>query len=75
MIPAKPTNLTVVNKTLDSALLHWSVSFPMQTFPPGLHHKVSYQNQWEEQDDWKVIYHVARYLSYIRWNPLIKVHY
>ncbi|KAJ8664784.1 hypothetical protein QAD02_006446 [Eretmocerus hayati] len=55
VIPARPTNLTVVNKTTNSALLHWSVSFPMQNFPAGLHHKVEHQNQWDRRDAWKVI--------------------
>ncbi|XP_066588811.1 uncharacterized protein [Prorops nasuta] len=55
VIPAKPTNLSVVNKTSDSALLHWNVSYPMQNFPPGLHHRVTYQNQWDHKKTWKVI--------------------
>ncbi|XP_058807695.1 cytokine receptor isoform X2 [Phymastichus coffea] len=55
VIPAKPTNFTVVNKTLDSVLLHWDVAFPMQTFPPGMHHRVAYQNQWDSQDEWQII--------------------
>ncbi|KAI4504019.1 hypothetical protein M0802_000490 [Mischocyttarus mexicanus] len=55
VIPAKPANLSVVNKTEESAMLHWSVPFPMQNFPPGLHHKITYQNQWENEEEWKVI--------------------
>lgn len=55
VIPAKPANLSVINKTSDSALLHWSVPFPMQNFPPGLHHRVTYQNQWDFQKTWQVI--------------------
>ncbi|XP_043487260.1 uncharacterized protein LOC122514466 [Polistes fuscatus] len=55
VIPAKPANLSVVNKTEKSAMLHWSVPFPMQNFPPGLHHRITYQNQWENEEDWKVI--------------------
>nr|XP_003707987.1 PREDICTED: uncharacterized protein LOC100878272 [Megachile rotundata]XP_012151607.1 PREDICTED: uncharacterized protein LOC100878272 [Megachile rotundata] len=55
VIPAKPANLSVVNKTFDSALLHWSVPFPMQNFPPGLHHRITYQNQWDHQKTWQVI--------------------
>ncbi|XP_043257067.1 uncharacterized protein LOC122399986 isoform X2 [Colletes gigas] len=55
VIPAKPANLSVINKTSDSALLHWSVPFPMQTFPPGLHHRIRYQNQWDHQKNWQVI--------------------
>ncbi|XP_043508865.1 cytokine receptor [Frieseomelitta varia] len=55
VIPAKPANLSVINKTCDSALLHWSVPFPMQNFPPGLFHKITYQNQWDHQKTWQVI--------------------
>nr|XP_034172692.1 uncharacterized protein LOC117600854 [Osmia lignaria]XP_034172693.1 uncharacterized protein LOC117600854 [Osmia lignaria] len=55
VIPAKPANLSVINKTFDSALLHWSVPFPMQNFPPGLHHRITYQNQWDHQKTWQVI--------------------
>ncbi|XP_012282204.1 uncharacterized protein LOC105700688 [Orussus abietinus] len=55
VIPAKPANLSVVNKTSDSALLHWSIPFPMQNFPPGLHHRVTYQNQWDHQKTWQII--------------------
>ncbi|XP_076178162.1 cytokine receptor domeless [Ptiloglossa arizonensis] len=54
VIPAKPANLSVINKTSDSALLYWSVPFPMQNFPPGLHHRIKYQNQWDHQK-WQVI--------------------
>ncbi|CAK9799872.1 Cytokine receptor [Anthophora plagiata] len=55
VIPAKPANLSVVNKTSDSALLHWSVPFPMQNFPPGIYHRITYQNQWDHQKTWQVI--------------------
>ncbi|XP_053977661.1 uncharacterized protein LOC128875796 [Hylaeus volcanicus] len=55
IIPAKPANLSVINKTSDSALLYWNIPFPMQTFPPGLHHRIMYQNQWDHQKDWEVI--------------------
>ncbi|XP_031844734.2 cytokine receptor domeless isoform X1 [Nomia melanderi] len=55
VIPAKPANLSVINKTSDSALLHWSVPFPMQNFPPGLYHKIMYQNHWHSEDTWQVI--------------------
>lgn len=67
VIPAKPANLSVINKTCDSALLHWSVPFPMQNFPPGLFHKITYQNQWDHQKTWQVslqmlICSIIRYL-------------
>ncbi|KZC12905.1 Cytokine receptor [Dufourea novaeangliae] len=55
VIPAKPANLSVINKTSDSALLHWSVPFPMQNFPPGLHHKITYNNQFDHKKTWQVI--------------------
>ncbi|CAD6201388.1 GSCOCT00000191001.2-RA-CDS [Cotesia congregata] len=54
-IPAKPDNLTVVNKTTESALLYWAVPFPMQNFPPGLHHKIAYQHQWDRLKTWQII--------------------
>ncbi|KAL7307372.1 hypothetical protein TKK_0000559 [Trichogramma kaykai] len=55
VIPARPSNLTVVNKTLNSATLYWSVGYPMQNFPPGLHHRISHQSQWEKRDSWQKI--------------------
>ncbi|KYN26832.1 Cytokine receptor [Trachymyrmex cornetzi] len=55
VIPAKPHNLTLINKTSESALLHWELPFPMATFPVGVHHKIMYQHQWDHEKDWKVI--------------------
>ncbi|EZA53737.1 hypothetical protein DMN91_008451 [Ooceraea biroi] len=55
VIPAQPDGLRVGNKTLDSVMLHWNVPFPMQTFPPGLHHRIMYENQWDREKSWKVI--------------------
>ncbi|KYQ54930.1 Cytokine receptor [Trachymyrmex zeteki] len=55
VIPAKPYNLTLINKTSESALLHWELPFPMATFPVGVHHKIMYQHQWDHEKDWKVI--------------------
>ncbi|CAL7946416.1 unnamed protein product [Xylocopa violacea] len=55
VIPTKPANLSVINKTCDSALLHWSVPYPMQNFPPGLYHRIMYQNQWDHRKTWQVI--------------------
>ncbi|KAK2586334.1 hypothetical protein KPH14_010628 [Odynerus spinipes] len=55
VVPAKPANLSVINKTSDSVLLRWSVPFPMQNFPPGLYHRITYQNQWDVQKFWQVI--------------------
>lgn len=54
VIPAKPFNLTLINKTSDSALLYWELPFPMATFPVGVHHKIMYQHQWDHEKDWKV---------------------
>jgi len=54
VIPAKPYNLTLINKTSESALLHWELPFPMATFPVGVHHKIMYQHQWDHEKDWKV---------------------
>lgn len=55
VIPAKPQNLTVLNKTLDSAMLYWTIPFPLETFPPGVYHRIMYENQWDGQNTWKVI--------------------
>lgn len=54
VIPAKPQNLTVLNKTLDSAMLYWTIPFPLETFPPGVYHRIMYENQWDGQNTWKV---------------------
>ncbi|XP_011874868.1 PREDICTED: cytokine receptor [Vollenhovia emeryi] len=55
VIPAKPYNLTLINKTSESALLYWELPFPMATFPVGVHHKIMYQHQWDHEKDWKII--------------------
>jgi len=26
----------------------------MATFPPGVHHKIMYQHQWDHEKNWKV---------------------
>lgn len=54
VIPAKPYNLTLINKTSESALLYWELPFPMATFPVGVHHRIMYQHQWDHEKDWKV---------------------
>lgn len=54
VIPAKPMSLSVINKTSNSATLCWELPFPLQNFPPGVIHKVMYQNQWDHKKDWKV---------------------
>ncbi|XP_012229180.2 cytokine receptor [Linepithema humile] len=55
VIPARPVNVSVVNITTDSADVVWNVPFPMTSFPPGLHHKILVQNQWESSNEWKLI--------------------
>ncbi|XP_024884406.1 uncharacterized protein LOC112462719 [Temnothorax curvispinosus] len=55
VIPAKPYNLTLINKTSESALLYWELPFPMATFPVGVHHKIMYQHQWDHERNWKVV--------------------
>ncbi|KAL6427265.1 hypothetical protein ACFW04_008687 [Cataglyphis niger] len=55
VIPAKPVNLSVINKTSNSATLYWELPFPLQSFPPGINHKIMYQNQWDYKKDWEVI--------------------
>lgn len=54
VIPARPVNVSVTNVTTNSAIVHWRVPFPMTSFPPGLHHKILIQNQWESTNEWKV---------------------
>ncbi|XP_012253310.2 cytokine receptor [Athalia rosae] len=55
VIPAKPVNLSVVDKTYSSAMLHWSVPFAMRGFPPGLVHRIQYQNQWDDERIWETM--------------------
>ncbi|KMQ98366.1 cytokine receptor [Lasius niger] len=55
VIPEKAVNLSVLNKTSNSAMLQWSLPFPLQSFPPGVTHKIMYQNHWDKDKDWKVI--------------------
>ncbi|XP_072753028.1 uncharacterized protein Dome isoform X2 [Anoplolepis gracilipes] len=55
VIPAQPVKLSVIHKTSNSAILSWELPSPLQTFPPGIIHKIMYQNQWDHTKDWKVI--------------------
>ncbi|XP_025262326.1 cytokine receptor-like isoform X1 [Camponotus floridanus] len=69
VIPAKPTHLSVINKSSNSAKLCWQSPFSMNNFPPGLTHKVIYQNLWEK--DWRVgtIYYINSDIFYLyRYN-------
>jgi len=67
VIPAKPAHLSVINETSDSATLCWESPFPMNNFPPGLTHKVMYQNHWDYEEDWKVgsTYYITSGIFYL----------
>lgn len=54
VIPDPPPELTIVDTMVNSAILKWSVPFPMQLFPPGLTPKVEYQSLYDERDKWLV---------------------
>ncbi|KAJ9579351.1 hypothetical protein L9F63_024541 [Diploptera punctata] len=54
VLPDPPTDLTISNMTINSAVLKWKVPFPMQLFPPGMLHKIEYQSQWDSMDTWMV---------------------
>lgn len=53
VLPNKPDNLTVISKTSSSAEIYWAVPFPLQQFPPGIHHRIMYQHQWSK--NWTII--------------------
>ncbi|KAK6620371.1 hypothetical protein RUM44_006772 [Polyplax serrata] len=48
VIPNKPENVTVVNKTIGSAVIGWNIPYPLFHFPPGLRLKIQYKNKWED---------------------------
>lgn len=52
VIPGKPENMKVKEKTAYSALLEWSLPYPLQNFPPGLIQRVEYLPQWESRESW-----------------------
>ncbi|RZF47644.1 hypothetical protein LSTR_LSTR009528 [Laodelphax striatellus] len=54
VIPAKPVDLSFVNKTADAVTIQWQVSYPMLTFPPGLVQRVEYRSQWDKDEPWQV---------------------
>jgi hypothetical protein len=54
VIPAPATDLTIVNITVTSVTLKWSVPYPMDLFPPGLVQKVEYQSTYDDSDKWLV---------------------
>lgn len=54
VIPEPASDLTIVNTTVNTTTLRWSVPFPMQLFPPGLVPKVEYQSVYDERDKWLV---------------------
>ncbi|XP_032682299.1 uncharacterized protein LOC116849327 isoform X2 [Odontomachus brunneus] len=45
VIPHSPTALHITNITLNGARLIWSLPFPLQNLPVGVHHRIMYQNQ------------------------------
>ncbi|XP_014481132.1 PREDICTED: uncharacterized protein LOC106747764 isoform X2 [Dinoponera quadriceps] len=45
VIPRSPWDARVINIRPDSARLRWSLPFPLQNFPAGVHHRIMYQNQ------------------------------
>ncbi|XP_039299117.1 cytokine receptor isoform X1 [Nilaparvata lugens] len=55
VIPAKPLNLSFVNKTADAVTIKWEVGHPMLTFPPGLVQRVEYRSQWDKDVHWQVV--------------------
>lgn len=54
VIPASPSNITVMDKTQSSAMLRWSVG-TMTSFPKELIHKIEYKSQWDSNPEhWHV---------------------
>lgn len=54
VIPAPATDLTIVDVTVTSVTLKWSVPYPMDLFPPGLVQKVEYQSTYDDSGKWLV---------------------
>lgn len=54
VVPAKATNLTLLEKTHDRVLIQWSLVTPMMNFPPGVVQRVEYKSQWDAKDYWEV---------------------
>lgn len=77
VIPAKPMNLSVINKTSNSATLYWELPFPLQSFPPGITHKIMYQNQWDHKKDWEVrsIYYTISGIFYLSLFSIFSIHW
>ncbi|XP_046481317.1 cytokine receptor-like [Neodiprion pinetum] len=75
VIPAKPVGLSVVNKTSSSVLLHWKVPYPMGVFPPGLHHKVSYQSEWDDPKKWETKYITTKVRENVKYFNLSDLPY
>lgn len=63
VIPERPTYLAVLNKTLTSATIRWSVG-DMEDFPPGLEHKIIYKSLLNtDRDVWHVSVEFSRKLK------------
>ncbi|PNF42338.1 hypothetical protein B7P43_G03672 [Cryptotermes secundus] len=54
VIPAPATDLTIVDVTVTSVTLKWSVPYPMDLFPPGLVQKIEYQSTYDDSGKWLV---------------------
>lgn len=49
VLSGPPENLTVISTTPSSIYLYWIVPPSMQTFPPGVHHRILYQCEYYEK--------------------------
>ncbi|XP_025196270.1 cytokine receptor-like [Melanaphis sacchari] len=55
IIPARPINITIIDKTESSVMLRWSVG-AMTDFPRELIHKIEYKSQWDSNfEQWHSI--------------------
>ncbi|KAJ8868706.1 hypothetical protein PR048_030245 [Dryococelus australis] len=52
VIPARPKDLAVGETTSHSAILNWSVAYPMDNFTPGLLVKIEYQSEHDSNNSW-----------------------
>ncbi|RZB38682.1 cytokine receptor, partial [Asbolus verrucosus] len=49
VLSGPPENLTALSTTPSSIYLYWMVPLSMQTFPPGVHHRILYQCEYDEK--------------------------
>lgn len=54
VIPEKPTDLVLINKTINSAVIRWDIPYPLYNFPPGLQFKIEYKSKWDPVNVWNV---------------------